>query len=91
MFMNNTILLFVFTLRTNAAPITHKDREEINKMNLKLSNWFSPFNYKGNVLEEHVKVACGTPGFRGTQFEKHWLHSVWKGSSTMRRKRWKWI
>ena len=49
----------------------HNDGEEINKMNLKLSNWFSPFNYTGNVLTEHVEVARGTPGFRGTQFEKH--------------------
>jgi len=73
--MNNTILLFVFTLRTNAEPITHKDREEINNTNLKLSNWFPPFNYKGNMLAEHAKVACGTPGFRGTQFEKQWLTS----------------
>jgi len=39
-----------------------------------------PFNYKGNVLAEHVKVACGTPGFRGTQFEKHRLTSFcWEG------------
>jgi hypothetical protein len=52
----------------------HKDGKEINKMNLKLSNSFSSLNYKG-IIKEHVKVACGTPGFHGTQFEKHWLTS----------------
>jgi hypothetical protein len=27
--------------------------------------------YKGNVLEESLKIASGTPGLRETQFEYH--------------------
>jgi hypothetical protein len=38
---------------------------------------FLRFNYKGNLLEEHLKVARGTLGFRGTQFERHWPTSFW--------------
>ena len=50
-------------MNINQAPVLQKAGEE----NIK-SNSIVQFHYKGTMFVELLKVVCGTPGFRGSQF-----------------------